>query len=49
MTADEEIRKLKELMKQCDAFELDFMRLKQIGEIVKEFKERIEVIETFMK
>lgn len=49
LTADEEIRKLKELMKQCDAFELDFMRLKQIGEIVKEFKERIEVIETFMK
>lgn len=48
LAADVEIHHLQEIMKQCDAFEMDFMRLRQIADIVKEFRERIEVIETFM-
>lgn len=49
LTADEEIKNLKELMKQCDTFEMDFIRLRQIADIVQEFRERIETIEAFVK
>lgn len=45
LKADQEIHALKNFLKQCDEFELDFLKIQQIGEIVKEFKIRIQQAE----
>lgn len=39
--ADEEIKRLKALISQCEEFDLDFQKIGQIGEFAKEFKKRI--------
>lgn len=43
--ADEEIKRLKALISQCEEFDLDFQKIGQIGEIAKEFKKRILELE----
>lgn len=43
--SDNEIKRLKQLITQCDEFELDFLKIGQIADIAKEFKLRILALE----
>ncbi|KAK9469467.1 hypothetical protein V1512DRAFT_256336 [Lipomyces arxii] len=40
-----EIERLRTLMERCDEIELEFAKIKRIGEIVKEFKSRVAYLE----
>lgn len=40
-----EIERLKDVMRQCDELQNEFLKIKRIGEIVKGFRQRVEVLE----
>ncbi|KAK9454821.1 hypothetical protein V1511DRAFT_501064 [Dipodascopsis uninucleata] len=44
--ANFEIDRLRKIIERCDDIDLEFEKIKRIGEIVKEFKTRIAVLET---
>lgn len=46
--SDHEIKRLKQLIAQCEEFELDFQKISQIGDFAKEFKSRILALEKDM-
>ncbi|KAK9475609.1 hypothetical protein V1514DRAFT_339740 [Lipomyces japonicus] len=43
--AEDEMQKLREEIERCDEIELEFAKIKRIGEIVKEFKTRVRALE----
>lgn len=43
--SDDEIKRLRRLISQCEEFELDFLKIGQIADIAKEFKARIQALE----
>ena len=43
--ANREIERLREILRQCDELQNEFLKIKRIGEIVKEFRKRVEVLE----
>lgn len=40
-----EIERLREVMRQCDELQNEFLKIKRIGEIVKGFRQRVELLE----
>ncbi|KAK9236398.1 hypothetical protein V1525DRAFT_389550 [Lipomyces kononenkoae] len=40
-----EMDKLRSIIERCDEIELEFAKIKRIGEIVKEFKDRVAYLE----
>ncbi|KAI5795525.1 hypothetical protein EDC01DRAFT_614744 [Geopyxis carbonaria] len=40
-----EIERLREIMRQCDELQIEFLKIKRIGEIVKGFRQRVETLE----
>jgi hypothetical protein len=43
--ATREIERLREILRQCDELQNEFLKIKRIGEIVKGFRARVEVLE----
>ncbi|KAI5846055.1 hypothetical protein BZA05DRAFT_377496 [Tricharina praecox] len=43
--ANREIERLREILRQCDELQNEFLKIKRIGEIVKGFRKRVEVLE----
>ncbi|KAF8250529.1 hypothetical protein K440DRAFT_541414 [Wilcoxina mikolae CBS 423.85] len=43
--ATREIERLREILRQCDELQNEFLKIKRIGEIVKGFRTRVEVLE----
>jgi len=43
--ATREIERLREILRQCDELQIEFLKIKRIGEIVKGFRARVEVLE----
>lgn len=43
--AQEKMAELRELMRQCDELDTEFLKISRLGEMVKGFKARIEGLE----
>lgn len=43
--ANDQIRQLRDIIKQCDELEVDFLKIRQIGQIALDFKQRLQAIE----
>lgn len=43
--ADKQMRRAREVLKQCDELEDEFLKIRQIGEIARGFRERISALE----
>lgn len=46
---DKEINRLKNIMKTCDELEVEFTKIRQIGEISEDFKRRLKNIESELR
>jgi hypothetical protein len=43
--ATREMERLREILRQCDELQNEFLKIKRIGEIVKGFRARVEALE----
>lgn len=43
--AEEEMERLREILRQCDELQDEFLKIRRIGEIVKGFRRRVESLE----
>lgn len=46
---DKEISRLKDIMKTCDDLEMEFTKIRQIGEIAGDFVRRLKAVESDLK
>ena len=43
--ATREMERLRDIMRQCDELQNEFLKIRRIGEIVKGFRTRVEALE----
>jgi len=43
-----EIETLRDILRQCDELETEFLKIKRLGEMVKGFRKRVETLEKRM-